>query len=118
MSELIRCPNCGRMNRVRAAASGTPRCATAISRCHGSPTPGDGTFAEIAEAASVPVIIDMWAPEPPGDLGGSELTGAIQTMEVGGANGSANRSLRPDSVRHMSVTTAAPRRLLTADDTR
>jgi thioredoxin 2 len=61
MSELIRCPNCGRMNRVPAAASGTPRC----GHCH-QPLPwiadaGDDTFAEIAEAATVPVIVDMWA---------------------------------------------------------
>jgi hypothetical protein len=35
-----------------------------------------------------------------------------------GASGSADRSSWPDSVRHMSVTTAAQRRLLTGDDTR
>jgi thioredoxin 2 len=60
--ELIRCPNCGRRNRVPAAATGTPRC----GHCH-QPLPwivdaGDDTFAEIAEAASVPVIVDLWAP--------------------------------------------------------
>jgi thioredoxin 2 len=52
------------LNRVPAAASGTPRC----GHCH-QPLPriadaGDDTFAEIAEAeaATVPVIVDMWAP--------------------------------------------------------
>jgi thioredoxin 2 len=50
------------MNRVPAAASGTPRC----GHCH-QPLPWiadarDDTFAEIAEAATVPVIVDMWAP--------------------------------------------------------
>jgi thioredoxin 2 len=60
--EPIRCPNCGRRNRVPAAAAGTPRC----GHCH-QPLPwiadaGDDTFAEIAEAASVPVIVDLWAP--------------------------------------------------------
>ena len=60
--EPIRCPNCGRRNRVPAAAAGTPRC----GNCH-QPLPwivdaGDDTFAEIAEAASVPVIVDLWAP--------------------------------------------------------
>jgi len=35
-----------------------------------------------------------------------------------GASGSVNRSFSPDSVRHMSVTIAAQRRLLTGDDTR
>jgi thioredoxin 2 len=61
-AELIRCVNCGRRNRVPAAAAGTPRC----GHCH-QPLPwivdaGDDTFAEIAEAASVPVIVDLWAP--------------------------------------------------------
>jgi thioredoxin 2 len=60
--ELVRCPDCGRLNRVPAAAAGTPRC----GNCH-RPLPwitdaGDDTFAEIAETASVPVVVDMWAP--------------------------------------------------------
>ena len=60
--QLIKCPNCGRTNRVPAAAEGTPRCGS----CH-QPLPwivdaGDDTFAEVAEAASVPVVVDMWAP--------------------------------------------------------
>jgi thioredoxin 2 len=58
----IRCPNCGRRNRVPAAASGIPRC----GNCH-KPLPwivdaGDDTFAEVAERASVPVVVDLWAP--------------------------------------------------------
>jgi thioredoxin 2 len=60
--ELIRCPNCGRRNRVPTAAAGTPRC----GHCHQSlpwiADAGDDTFAELAEAASVPVIVDLWAP--------------------------------------------------------
>jgi thioredoxin 2 len=60
--EIIRCPNCGRRNRVPAAASGVPRC----GNCH-KPLPwivdaGDDTFAEVAERASVPVVVDLWAP--------------------------------------------------------
>ena len=60
--DLIRCPHCGRRNRVPAAATGTPRC----GNCH-QPLPwivdaGDDTFAEIAENASVPVVVDLWAP--------------------------------------------------------
>ena len=61
-AELVRCANWGRMNRVPAAARGTPRC----GNCH-KPLPwvaaaGDDTFAEVAEAAAIPVVVDMWAP--------------------------------------------------------
>ena len=60
--EIIRCPNCGRRNRVPGAASGFPRC----GHCH-KPLPwivdaGDDTFTEVAERASVPVVVDLWAP--------------------------------------------------------
>jgi thioredoxin 2 len=59
---LIRCGHCGQANRVPAAAAGTPRCA----KCH-QPLPwiadaDDSTFGEIAEAAKIPVIVDLWAP--------------------------------------------------------
>ncbi len=60
--DVIRCPSCGRRNRVPATAGGIPRCGS----CH-QPLPwiadaGDDTFAEIAENASVPVLVDFWAP--------------------------------------------------------
>ena len=60
--EIVRCPNCGRRNRVPATASGVPHC----GNCH-KPLPwivdaGDDTFAEVAERASVPVVVDLWAP--------------------------------------------------------
>jgi len=52
---------CGRRNRIPAAASGRPQC----GNCH-RPLPwvvdaGDDTFAEIAERATIPSVIDMWA---------------------------------------------------------
>ena len=61
-TEIITCPNCGRRNRIPAAAPGIPRC----GNCH-QPLPwiadaGDDTFAKVAEAAPVPVIVDLWAP--------------------------------------------------------
>ncbi len=62
MPDLVKCPNCGRRNRVPAAAAGTPRC----GNCH-KPLPwivdaGDDDFTEVAERASVPALIDLWAP--------------------------------------------------------
>src|SRR6201987_4249153 len=60
--ELVRCGHCGQMNRVPAAAAGTPRC----GKCHQSlPWIADGddtTFADVAEAAKIPVLVDLWAP--------------------------------------------------------
>ena len=59
---LIRCEHCGRSNRVPAAAAGSVRC----GHCH-QPLPwvadaDDDTFAEVAEAATLPVLVDLWAP--------------------------------------------------------
>ena len=61
-SGLIRCGPCGQANRVPTAAAGTPRC----GKCH-QPLPwiadaDDTTFSEVAEAARIPVIVDLWAP--------------------------------------------------------
>lgn len=58
----VRCPDCGRPNHVPATADGIPRCGD----CH-EPLPwiadaGDDTFAQVAEQATVPVLVDLWAP--------------------------------------------------------
>src|SRR5258708_1375443 len=59
---VVVCPNCGKKNRVPAAARGTPRC----SNCH-KPLPwivegSDADFAEVADQATVPVLVDLWTP--------------------------------------------------------
>jgi len=61
-ADITRCPNCGRRNRVPATAAGATRC----GNCH-EPLPwivdaDDATFAAAAESASVPVLVDFWAP--------------------------------------------------------
>ena len=60
--ELIRCPHCGQTNRVPTAASGTPRC----GKCHQAlpwiADADDTSFGDIADAAKIPVIVDLWAP--------------------------------------------------------
>src|SRR6202030_459139 len=60
--EIIRCPNCGRRNRVPATASGVPHCGTSHKPLPWIVDAGDDTFAEVAERASVPVVVDLWAP--------------------------------------------------------
>ena len=58
---IVTCPSCGTRNRVRPQATGVPRC----SACHHAlPWIVDATPASFEEeiAASVPVLIDFWAP--------------------------------------------------------
>ncbi len=59
---IVKCENCGKKNRVPAAAKGIPRCAN----CH-QPLPwiaeaDDDTFADVVEEATIPVLLDLWAP--------------------------------------------------------
>jgi thioredoxin 2 len=61
-ARVIRCPHCGKNNRVPAAATGTPRC----GNCH-QPLPWiadatDDDFTEIVEKSTVPALVDLWAP--------------------------------------------------------
>lgn len=61
-TRIVRCAHCGRANRVPDAASGTPRC----GHCH-RPLPwvvdaDDTRFATVVEGATVPVLVDVWAP--------------------------------------------------------
>ncbi|MFI7670119.1 thioredoxin family protein [Nocardia sp. NPDC049526] len=58
----VKCPHCGKTNRVpAAAATGTPRC----GNCH-EPLPwivaaDDDDFGAVAEDGAVPVLVDLWA---------------------------------------------------------
>jgi len=60
-TRTVRCPNCQKNNRVPAVAEGRPRC----GNCH-RPLPwiadaDDGSFAQVAEQADIPVLVDLWA---------------------------------------------------------
>ena len=61
-SGLIRCGHCGQANRVPAAAAGTPRCGKCRQPLPWIADADDATFGEVAEAARIPVIVDLWAP--------------------------------------------------------
>ena len=59
---VVRCPTCGKKNRVPPAAPGVPRC----GNCH-NPLPWvaearDDDFAQVVESSTIPVIVDLWAP--------------------------------------------------------
>ena len=61
MPATVACPNCGRKNRLRPSPEGVPRC----SVCH-TVLPwivdADRQTFDSELAASVPVVIDFWAP--------------------------------------------------------
>ena len=59
--KLVRCPACGRTNRVPAAAAGKPRCGSCTAFLAWIAEAGDADFTGIAEQASVPVLVDFWA---------------------------------------------------------
>jgi thioredoxin 2 len=58
---IVVCPNCGKKNRTPAVAGGAPKC----GNCH-QPLPwivdADASEFEGAIHASVPVLVDFWAP--------------------------------------------------------
>ena len=58
---ILRCPRCRAANRVGAIASGVPRCARCQAMLPWLVSAGGASFdAEVS--ASVPVIVDFWAP--------------------------------------------------------
>ena len=61
-TRVIQCPNCGRKNRVPAAATGIPRCGHCKAALPWVADAGDDDFHEVAEAATIPVVVDLWAP--------------------------------------------------------
>jgi thioredoxin 2 len=60
-STVIRCAACGKANRVRAIPSGVPQCAACQAKLPWIVEADDGTF-DAERVASVPVLIDFWAP--------------------------------------------------------
>lgn len=56
------CPSCGKRNRVPRATSGTPRCGSCAAALPWTVDATEGDFTAVAEAATVPVLVDLWAP--------------------------------------------------------
>lgn len=57
----VRCPHCGRTNRVPAVAPGRPKCGNCHQLLPWIVTAGDQDFADIAGKVDVFVLIDLWA---------------------------------------------------------
>jgi thioredoxin 2 len=60
-TNTIKCPHCGKSNRVPAAAAGIPRCGNCQNWLPWVATAGDDDFTEVVEKSSVPVLVDLWA---------------------------------------------------------
>ena len=58
---IAACPNCHTKNRVRATSSGVPRCSVCQTLLPWIVEAGPDSFDEEI-AASVPVLVDFWAP--------------------------------------------------------
>jgi thioredoxin 2 len=58
---IITCPNCATKNRVRPTASGVPRCSVCHTLLPWIVDATQGSFQEEV-TASVPVLVDFWAP--------------------------------------------------------
>jgi thioredoxin 2 len=57
----VKCRNCGTVNRLPAVANGTPRCANCHQALPWIAVAGDDDFADVAERAKVPALVDLWA---------------------------------------------------------
>jgi thioredoxin 2 len=60
-SRLIKCPGCGKTNRIPAAVPGHPRCGSCHHDLPWIVDAGDADFKSIAEQSTVPALIDFWA---------------------------------------------------------
>jgi thioredoxin 2 len=59
---ITECPNCGKKNRVPAAAKGRPRCANCKQSLPWMADATDANFEDVVERATIPVVVDLWAP--------------------------------------------------------
>ena len=90
MADIVPCPNCGKRNRVPAAARGVARCANCQTPLPWLTSAGDGDFEEVAGRSTLPVLVDLWAPwcgpcrvvEPGVERAARSLAGRLKVVKV------------------------------------
>src|SRR2546428_2467112 len=91
---LVRCPNCGKMNRVRPAATGAPHCGNCGATLPWLTESSEADFPAVVEQSSLPVMVDFWAPwcgpcrivSPIVEKIATELPGRLKLVKVNSDN--------------------------------
>jgi thioredoxin 2 len=89
-AKVVVCPSCSTKNRVPAAADGAPRCASCRSPLPWVVDTSDADFAAVADEATIPVLVDVWAPwcgpcrmvSPALEQLATELAGTLKLVKV------------------------------------
>jgi thioredoxin 2 len=58
---IVPCADCGTKNRVPDQASGVPKCGKCGTALPWITESGDDDFEAVVDAASIPVLVDLWA---------------------------------------------------------
>ncbi|GAA3367392.1 thioredoxin [Streptomyces antimycoticus] len=89
-ARTIKCPTCGRANKIPAAAEGAPRCGNCKSPLPWIVDADENEFAEVAEKATPLVVVLLWATwcgpcrmvSPALEQVATELAGKVKLVKV------------------------------------